>query len=70
MLRARPHPPPAPERRVYCNRTLNLRSIKAIGFDLDYTSGLLRGWDLGGAGLPKRPGAAGGAGVAGGRPPG
>jgi len=24
-------------RRVYCNRTLNLRSIKAIGYDLDYT---------------------------------
>lgn len=24
-------------RRIYCNRTLNLRSIKAIGYDLDYT---------------------------------
>lgn len=28
---------PPPERRIYCNRTLNLRSIKAIGYDLDYT---------------------------------
>lgn len=28
--------PPA-ERRIYCNRTLNLRSIQAIGFDMDYT---------------------------------
>jgi len=24
-------------RRIYCNRTLNLRSIKAIGYDMDYT---------------------------------
>ena len=29
--------PPPPERRVFANRTLNLRSIKAIGFDMDYT---------------------------------
>ena len=29
------HPPP--ERRVFCNRTLNMRSIRAIGFDMDYT---------------------------------
>jgi HAD superfamily 5'-nucleotidase-like hydrolase len=28
--------PPA-ARRIYCNRTLNLRSIRAIGFDMDYT---------------------------------
>ncbi len=28
--------PPA-ERRVYCNRTLNLRSIQAVGCDMDYT---------------------------------
>ena len=28
--------PPA-ERRVYCNRTLNMRSIHAVGFDMDYT---------------------------------
>ena len=28
--------PPA-QRRIFCNRTLNLRSIRAIGFDMDYT---------------------------------
>jgi 5'-nucleotidase len=27
----------APERRLWCNRTLNLRSIRAIGYDMDYT---------------------------------
>ncbi len=26
-----------PERRVWCNRTLNLRGIRAVGFDMDYT---------------------------------
>jgi hypothetical protein len=26
-----------PDRAVYCSRTLNLRSIKCIGYDLDYT---------------------------------
>ncbi len=26
-----------PERRLYCNRTLNLRSIRAVGYDMDYT---------------------------------
>src|SRR5688500_7304125 len=26
-----------PERRIFCNRTLNLRSIRAVGFDMDYT---------------------------------
>ncbi len=26
-----------PKRGIYCNRTLNLRSIKAIGYDMDYT---------------------------------
>ena len=26
-----------PERAVYCNRTVNLRTIRAIGYDLDYT---------------------------------
>ncbi len=25
------------ERKVYCNRTLNLKSISAIGYDMDYT---------------------------------
>lgn len=24
-------------RRVYCNRTLNMRNIRAVGFDMDYT---------------------------------
>ncbi len=28
---------PPPGRGVYCNRTLNLRSIRAIGYDMDYT---------------------------------
>ncbi len=28
---------PSRERGVYCNRTLNLRSIRAIGYDMDYT---------------------------------
>jgi 5'-nucleotidase len=27
----------SPSRDVFCNRTLNLRSIKAFGYDLDYT---------------------------------
>ena len=32
------HPPDVhPHRRIFCNRTLNLRSIEAIGYDLDYT---------------------------------
>lgn len=26
-----------PERAVFCNRTLNMRSIRAVGFDMDYT---------------------------------
>lgn len=26
-----------PSRRIYCNRTLNLRSVRAIGYDMDYT---------------------------------
>ncbi len=29
-------PPPA-EREIFCNRTLNLRAIQAIGYDMDYT---------------------------------
>jgi HAD superfamily 5'-nucleotidase-like hydrolase len=28
---------PTPQRSVFCNRTLNLRSIGAIGYDMDYT---------------------------------
>ncbi len=35
MSRASFDPPPA--RAVFCNRTLNMRSIQAIGFDMDYT---------------------------------
>lgn len=27
----------SPGRRIFCNRTLNLRSIQAIGYDMDYT---------------------------------
>jgi HAD superfamily 5'-nucleotidase-like hydrolase len=30
-------PLPPHERRIFCNRTLNLRSIRAIGYDMDYT---------------------------------
>jgi len=26
-----------PERGIFCNRTLNLRSIRAVGYDMDYT---------------------------------
>ena len=26
-----------PRRRIYCNRSLNMRSVRAVGFDLDYT---------------------------------
>jgi 5'-nucleotidase len=28
---------PEPERRIFCNRTLNMRRVKAIGYDMDYT---------------------------------
>lgn len=28
---------PPPNRRVFCNRTLNLRATQAIGYDMDYT---------------------------------
>jgi HAD superfamily 5'-nucleotidase-like hydrolase len=28
---------PVAERGIFCNRTLNMRSIKAIGYDMDYT---------------------------------
>ena len=30
-------PKPAPEREIFCNRTLNLRAIEAMGYDMDYT---------------------------------
>jgi 5'-nucleotidase len=28
---------PPPERGVFCNRTLNMRAIQVVGFDMDYT---------------------------------
>lgn len=38
MDTALPEPTPIPPfRDVYCNRTINLRSIQAIGYDMDYT---------------------------------
>ena len=30
-------PKGAPQRGIFCNRTLNLRSVGAIGYDMDYT---------------------------------
>jgi hypothetical protein len=24
-------------RKIFCNRSLNMKSIKAVGFDMDYT---------------------------------
>ena len=30
-------PTPPPEREIFCNRTLNLRAIEAVGYDMDYT---------------------------------
>jgi len=30
-------PEPSPGRGIFCNRTLNLRSVRAIGYDMDYT---------------------------------
>ena len=32
-----PVPQPAPNRGIYVNRTLNLRSVRAVGYDMDYT---------------------------------
>ena len=38
MTARRPRAPRPPrEREIFCNRTLNLRSIRAIGYDMDYT---------------------------------
>jgi hypothetical protein len=30
-------PPAELARRIYCNRSLNMKHIKAVGFDMDYT---------------------------------
>jgi 5'-nucleotidase len=35
--RSVPVEPILPQRRVWCNRTLNLRAIRAVGYDMDYT---------------------------------
>ena len=32
-----PYPAGEPQRAIYCSRTLNMRAIQAIGYDLDYT---------------------------------
>ncbi len=32
----------AKERRIFCNRSLNMKTIKAIGFDMDYTLGVYK----------------------------
>ena len=32
-----PRPEPSPGRGIFCNRTLNLRSVRAVGYDMDYT---------------------------------
>ena len=37
MPRTKPEWSPPAERRVFCNRTLNMRSVHAVGFDMDYT---------------------------------
>jgi HAD superfamily 5'-nucleotidase-like hydrolase len=37
MQQAGKDPAPPPERAIFCNRTLNMRSIQAVGFDMDYT---------------------------------
>ena len=37
MATTAPSEGPPASRRIYANRTLNLRSIQAIGFDMDYT---------------------------------
>src|SRR5262245_51537863 len=36
-MTSQPAAMPPPGRAVFCNRTLNMRSIRAVGFDMDYT---------------------------------
>ena len=31
------YPETKPQRAIFCNRALNLRSIQVVGFDMDYT---------------------------------
>ncbi len=37
MLRAMTSVSIPPGRQVFCNRTLNMRGIRAVGYDMDYT---------------------------------
>jgi len=37
-----PLPEMDPKSRIYCNRSLNMRNIHAVGFDMDYTLALYR----------------------------
>ena len=46
---------PPPERRIFCNRTLNLRSIQAIGYDMDYTLVHYQRGGVGAAGVRAAP---------------
>ena len=32
-----PPAPAEPRRRVFCNRSLNMRDVRAVGWDMDYT---------------------------------
>ena len=48
--------PPPVDRQIYCNRTLNLRSIRAIGYDMDYTLIHYRVDEWEKAGVPARQG--------------
>jgi 5'-nucleotidase len=36
-MAASPLTSPGPERGIFCNRTINIRALKAVGFDMDYT---------------------------------
>ena len=31
------YPENDPSRGIFCNRTMNMRAIRAVGFDMDYT---------------------------------
>lgn len=36
-IQSSPYPDGHPERAIFCSRTLNVRAIQAIGYDMDYT---------------------------------